>query len=420
MALCGAATSLGWLILARVMQGIGGGVLQPTAQAVLMESFPVEKRGQAMAVYGMGVVVAPIIGPTLGGWITDNYSWRWIFYINIPVGILAVLMAQAFIEDPPYLRRTGRRTIDYIGFGLMTVALGALQIMLDKGQQEDWFESRFIITLTVVAVLALLAFVLWELQTEEPIVNLRVLKNRNFAIGTILMTILGAALYSTVALLPLFLQTLMGYPSVQSGLAVSPRGLGSLVSMILVGRLIGSVDSRWLMGSGFAMLALSVFWLGNINLDISITSVIWPNILSGFSMGFIFIPLSTTALSLLSREQLGSATGIFSLMRNLGGGIGISAATTLLTRLAQTNQANLIAHLTPYDAAFRERFEPLRSLLGEQRAYAAIYGTLVKQATLLAFVSSFRILAVLCLLCLPLVFLFRKARAKGGTDTAMH
>lgn len=419
-ALCGAATSLGFLIVARVLQGIGGGVLQPTAQAVLMESFPPEKRGQAMAVYGMGVVVAPIIGPTLGGWITDNYSWRWIFYINVPVGILAILMAYAFIEDPPYLRRNVRSNIDYIGFGLMTVALGAFQIVLDKGQQEDWFESSFILSLTVVAVLTLVAFIIWELQTEEPIVNLRVLKNRNFAIGTFLMTILGAALYSTTALLPLFLQTLLGYPSVESGLAVSPRGFGSLVSMMIVGRLIGKVDTRWLMGFGFSMLALSVYLLGNINLDITMSSVIWPNIISGFSMGFIFVPLSTTALSLLPRDQLGNATGIFSLMRNLGGGIGISAGTTLLARLAQSNQANMVGHLTPFDPAFRERFEQLRGTLGDQKAYATIYGILVKQANLLSFVSTFRILAVLCLLCLPTVFLLRKGKAMAKADAAVH
>lgn len=419
-ALCGAASSMGLLIVARILQGIGGGVLQPTAQAVMMESFPPEKRGQAMAVYGMGVVVAPIIGPTLGGWITDNYSWRWIFYINVPVGILAVLMTQAFISDPPYLRREVGSKIDYIGFGLMALGLGAFQIMLDKGQQEDWFASSLIVWLTVIAVLVLATFVIWELNVAEPIVDLRVLKNRNFGIGTLLMTILGVALYSTTALLPLFLQTLLGYPAMQSGLAVSPRGFGSLASMIIVGRLVGRLDSRWLMASGFVMLGASVYLLSGVNLNITTSSVIWPNILSGFAMGFIFVPLSTTALSTLRREQISNATGIFSLMRNLGGGAGISVATTMLSRYTQTHQAYLTAHLTPYDAPFAERFAQLSPLLGEQRAYAVIYGNLVKQATLLAFIDLFRLLAVACLLCVPFLFLLKRARAQAGAGAAMH
>ena len=424
-ALCGAATSMTMLIVARVLQGIGGGVLQPTAQAVLMESFPFEKRGQAMAVYAMGIIVAPIIGPTLGGWITDNYSWRWIFYINIPVGIAAVLMAAWFIENPPYLKRAKGSRIDYLGFALMTVCLATFQLVLDTGQQNDWFESKQIVLLSVVSVVSLVAFVIRELTVEEPIVDLRILSNRNFGVGTLLMTVVGGVLYGTTALLPLFLQTLLGYPAVQSGLAVSPRGIGSMASMIIVGRLVGKIDSRLLMTFGFFVLAVSMFMLAGINLEIGMPNIVWPNVINGFAMGFIFVPLTTTATGTLSREQMGNAAGIYSLMRNLGGGLGISAVTTLLARGAQQHQAVMVSHLTPYDAAFQQRMQQLQGVFGSsaegvQKAYAAVYGLLVRQANLLAFVDNFRLLTFVCLACIPLVFLLRRVRGGGGGSAAVH
>src|ERR1051325_6235343 len=282
-ALCGAATSLGMLLVARILQGAGGGALQPIAQAVLLESFPAEKRGSAMAVYGMGIVVAPIIGPTLGGWITDNYSWRWIFYINIPVGILAVVMSNMFVEDPPYIREQRPGRIEYIGFGLMAVALGTMQLVLDKGQEEEWFASNFITWFAILSFIAAVAFVIWELRSKEPIVDLRVMANRNFAVGTSLMIVMGIVLYGTIALLPLFLQTLMGYPAVESGMAVSPRGFGSIISMGIVGQLIGKIDNRYLIMFGFSLLAFSIYQLADINLQISVSSIVWPNIISGLA-----------------------------------------------------------------------------------------------------------------------------------------
>jgi DHA2 family multidrug resistance protein len=422
-ALCGAATSLPMLIVARILQGIGGGVLQPTAQSVLMESFPFEKRGQAMSVYGMGIIVAPIVGPTLGGWITDNYSWRWIFYINVPVGVLAVLMALWFIENPPYLKRVEGSRIDYIGFSLLAIFLASFQLVLDKGQEDDWFNSSFITRLAVIAVVTMIAFIVWELSVKDPIVDLRVLKDRNFAVGTLLMTLVGAVLYGTIALLPLFLQTLLGYPAVQSGLAVSPRGFGSLASMIIVGQLVGRIDSRILMTFGFSILAISVYMLSGVNLEISTSTVIWPNIINGFAMGFIFVPLTTTATGTISREQMGNATGIFSLMRNLGGGIGISAVTTLLARGAQQHQAAMVSHLTPYDPAFQERLRQLHEALGANgsvsQAYGAIYGVLLRQASLLAFVDNFRLMAVVSIICVPLVWLLKRVR-RTGTSAPVH
>jgi len=427
-ALCGAATSLDMLLLARVLQGAGGGALQPIAQAVLLESFPAAKRGSAMAVYGLGIVVAPIIGPTLGGWITDNYSWRWIFYVNVPMGILAVLMANMFIEDPPYIKNQKPGRIDYTGFGLMALGLATLQIILDKGQESDWFSSPFITWATVLAVVSLVAFVIWELRTKEPIVNLRVLANRNFAVGTLLITAMGAVLYGSIALLPLFLQTLLGYPALESGLAVSPRGIGAVVSMLIVGRLVGKIDGRYLTMFGFLVLGVSTYLLAGIDLQVSMGNIIWPQIMSGFAMGFIFVPLTVMATGTLTNEQIGNATGIFSLMRNLGGSFGIAGVTTMLARGAQVHQAAMVSHLTPYDPAFQQRLRELAAafaaagvnpLTASQQAYGAVYESLVVQATLLAYLDIFRLLAFLCLLCIPAVLLFKRIKA-GKQPLAVH
>ena len=422
-AVCGAAASLGMLIGARIAQGAGGGALQPIAQAVLMESFPPEKRGSAMAVFGLGVVVAPIIGPTLGGWITDNYSWRWIFYINIPVGILAVFMCNMFVEDPPYIRSQRPGRIDYLGFGLMALALGTMQLVLDKGQEEEWFASRFITWFAIISFAAAVTFVIWELRSNDPIVDLRVLANRNFAVGTSLMIVMGIVLYGTIALLPLFLQTLMGYPAVESGMAVSPRGFGAIASMLIVGRLINRIRGRYLVMFGFSVLAYGIYLFGKINLEISIASIVWPNIISGFAMGFIFVPLTTMALGTLSNAQMGNASGVFNLMRNTGGSVGIAVVTTMLARGAQTHQANMVAHLTPYDPAFQQRVGELaaRGMPGfaTQQAYGGIYGTVVRQATLLSYIDIFRVLAFLCLLCVPATLLFERVKKKSG-PVAMH
>jgi DHA2 family multidrug resistance protein len=426
-ALCGMATSLSMIIVARILQGVGGGALQPIAQAVLLESFPQERRGAAMAIFGLGVVTAPIIGPTLGGWITDNYSWRWIFYINLPVGALAILMTSLFVEDPPYVKAQRAPKIDYVGFGLMAVGLGALQIVLDKGQQEDWFESAFIIRLTLLALFSLVAFVIWELTTDHPIVDLRVFANRNFAVGTALITSVGVVLFGTIALLPLFLQTLLGYPAIESGLTVSPRGFGSIASMIIVGRLIGKVDGRWLIMFGFAVLAYATYMFAGLNLEIASSNVTWPNIISGFAMGFIFVPMTTLSISTLPNEQIGNATGVYNLMRNLGGSIGIALVTTMLARGAQTHQAIMVSHLTPYDPIYQEKLRQMTSALAahgdpatsSQQAYGALYGIMLKQASLMSYIDNFRLLAFLCLLCIPAALLFKRVRAQRGA-VAVH
>ncbi|MEX2222709.1 MAG: DHA2 family efflux MFS transporter permease subunit [Candidatus Rokuibacteriota bacterium] len=419
-AACGAATSLGLLIFARVVQGIGGGALQPIAQAILLESFAPARRGRAMAAYSMGVIVAPILGPTLGGWITDSYSWRWIFYINLPVGFLALVMTQTFIEDPPYLQRAVLRRIDYWGLAFMAVSLATLQVVLDKGQQDDWLAAVWIRWALTLSAAAMVAFVVRELVTDEPIVNLRILGDRNFAIGTVLITAMGIVLYATTALLPLFLQTLLGYPALEAGLAISPRGLGALLAAIVAGRLIGIVDSRLLTAAGFGLLAMSGIWMSRLTFDVAWSNIASVTFLNGLANPLIFIALSTMSFATLRRDQMGGATGIYNLMRNLGGSFGISMATTLLSRRAQVHQNILVANMTPYDPVFQQRLDALRRVLtpkvgptvAAQQALGILYKTLVAQATLLAFVDNFRLMTVLAACSIPLALLLKRVRVR--------
>jgi len=425
--LCGMAPNLPFLILARILQGVGGGAMQPIAQAVLLESFPPAKRGVAMAVYGMGVIVAPILGPTLGGWITDNYSWRWIFYINVPVGIAAVLMAEAFIEDPPYIKNAVIQRVDALGFGFLAVWLGTFQVVLDKGQQEDWFASTWITWFAVISAFCFVAFVVRELRTRHPIVNLRILTNRNFLAGIILITCLGGVLYGTTAALPIFLQTIMGYPALQSGFALSPRGIGALITTAIVGRLIGKVPNRVLIAIGFVLLAMSSFWLGHINLQISVWNIIWPSVLNGIAISFIFVALTTSAMGHLRQEQMGNATGIYNLMRNIGGSFGIAGVTTIVARRAQVHQSLMVGHMTPFDPAFTQGLAAAQhaltagsgSWLAHERALGLMYNSLLQQSNLWAFVENFRLFGVLCLVCVPLVLLFKHVQ-RGQKPIAAH
>jgi DHA2 family multidrug resistance protein len=418
--LCGVAPDLGFLVVARIIQGAGGGALIPISQAVLLESFPPEKRGVAMATFGMGVVVAPILGPTLGGWITDNYSWRWIFNINVPVGVFAVLMVQTFVEDPPYIKHAKTERVDFTGFALLAVWLGTLQIVLDKGQQEDWFASDWICWMTVVSVACFVGFVIRELRTPHPIVDLHILRNRNFGAGVILITTLGAVLYGSTAALPIFLQTVMGYPALQSGLALSPRGIGAFVMNFVVGQLVGRIRNRFLMFIGFTLLSVSCFWLANINLEMAMWNVVAPSVLNGVALSFIFTPLTTAATGHLRQAQMGNATGIYNLMRNLGGSFGIALVSTLLVRRAQVHQALMVSHLTPFDPAYVQELGTIAQALSSQsgpvqaqmQAQGLIYGVLQGQANLWAFVENFRLFGLLCLCCLPLILLFKKVRKR--------
>jgi DHA2 family multidrug resistance protein len=425
--LCGVAISMPMLIVARVLQGIGGGGMQPLAQSILLESFPPHQHGTAMAVYGMGIVVAPVIGPTLGGWITDSYSWRWIFYINLPVGFLALFMANLFVEDPPYLRHAFKGAIDYLGFGLMAVWLGTLQLVLDKGQEADWFATGWIRWTVAASVIALAGFILREFMSREPIVQLRILADRNFAVGTLIAGLYGFVLYGMTALLPLFLQTLLGYPALDSGLAVSPRGIGSIVSMLMVGVLVNYIDGRILLACGFGILGYSTFLLSRVNLDISMASVVVPNLMNGFAGGFIFVPLTTMAMGRLRKQQIGNAAGIYNLMRNIGGSVGIASVTTLLVRGAQVHQSYLAGNLTagnPATASALQGLDAKFRIAGASGATAhaealgALYHSVQQQASVLAYADNFRLLAYLSLLCiLPILFFHRlKRRARERTN----
>ena len=427
-ALCGLAWSLPTLIFARILQGIGGGAMVPIAQSIMLESFPRQKRGAAMAIFAQGVVVAPILGPTLGGWITDSYSWRWIFYINLPVGILAILAAQWLVEDPPYIQRNKSATIDYVGFGLLAVWLATLQILLDKGQEADWFGAVWVRWFTLASVSSFVAFIWWQLKTKHPLVDLSVFKNRNFTIGLILMTTLGAILYGTTAQLPLFLQTLMGYPALQSGYAMSPRGIAAFITTFFVGRLVGKMRAKWMLIIGFSLLAISSFMLSNLNLQVSQINVIWPSIVNGIAISFIFVPLTTATMSQLAQQQLGNATGLYNLMRNLGGSIGIAFVTTMLARGAQVHQALMVGHLAPDNPAFRQQFDSAKHLLAHhgdsvtasRQAYNAVYSLLDQQAHLLAFVDNFFIFGAMAVLTMPLIFLFKRVTAPTKPMPGAH
>jgi len=416
----GAAVTLDMEIIARVIQGASGGALLPISQAILLESFPQSKRGEAMAVYALGVIVAPVVGPTLGGWITDNYSWRWIFYINLPVCLLALLLTKLLIEDPPYIQAETPRSVDYVGFVLMAVGLGALQVVLDRGERADWFSSGWVWLAVIASALCLLGFIIWELNSREPIVDLHILANRNFAVGIVMATVYGIILYGALVMLPLFLQNLMGYTALGSGLAITPRGVGALVSVTLAGRFVRKIDGRIMIIAGFVILSLGSFLLGEINLEISISSVIWPNVIMGFAVGMIFVPLTTIAMGSLPNEVIGTATGLYNLMRGMGGSIGIAVVTTLLARHAQLHQSMMVSHLTPYEPAFRESFHRLTELFSTQcdpvtamrKAYRSTYDILLGQSTLLAFIDNFRLLGFFSLVGVPLTLLFKNVALK--------
>jgi DHA2 family multidrug resistance protein len=417
--LCGMALSMPMLILARVLQGLGGGGMQPLAQSILLESFPPRQHGTAMAAYGVGVIVAPIIGPTLGGWITDSYSWRWIFYINLPIGILALFMVNLYVEDPPYLRKAFQGAIDYIGFGLMALWLGTLQLVLDKGQEADWFEAPWICWTAAISVAALIAFIARELMDRDPIVQLRIFRDRNFAVGTMITFLYGFILYGATALLPLFLQTLMGYSALQSGMATSPRGLGAMASMMAVGLLVRKIDARVLMAFGFGLLGASTWMLGNISLQIGMSSVVVPNILNGFAMGFIFVPLTTMTLSRLRKQEMGNATGIYNLMRSVGGSIGIAAVMAMLVRGAQTHQNTLAGDVSTGSPMAGMMARGLQARLfsqgadlvtAHQKALGSLYRSVQQQSSLLAYADNFRLIAILAFACIPLLLLLNKIK----------
>jgi len=424
---CGAAQNLGMILLARAVQGAGGGALQPLSQSILLESFPREKRGSAMAVFALGVVVAPVLGPTLGGWLTDQYTWRWAFYINIPIGIVATFLIMRFVKDPPYIKSAKPGKIDSIGLGLLAIWIGTLQVILDKGQEDDWFGALWIRWAAAILLISLVAFLIRELVVKDPIVKLKIFRDRNFAIGCILIGAFGAVIYGLVTLLPLFYQTLMNYTASAAGIAVSPRGIGAILIMPIIGVLTAKMDNRYLVAAGFALFGWSALWASNLTLDVSQWSLLWPIILSGTAMGLIFVPLSTTAVGTLSNEEIGNASGLYNLLRNIGGSIGISLVDTFLARRQQVHRNDLSRYLSP-TATVQQTLVRLQShmslhsgpRLAKLRAYALLQNGLDQQSTIYAYVDDLRYMVVVCVLCLPIVFLLRPVKAKRGAAPAGH
>ncbi|MGH9745563.1 MAG: DHA2 family efflux MFS transporter permease subunit [Candidatus Acidiferrales bacterium] len=423
---CGAATSLPMILIARAIQGAGGGALQPLSQAILLETFPPEKRGQAMAAFGFGVVVAPVLGPTLGGWITVNYSWRWAFYINIPIGILAVILISRFVVDPKYIREAVAGKLDAIGLGLLALWLGALQIILDKGQEDDWFGATWIRWAAGVLILSFIAFLWRELKLKKPLVDLRILLNRNFAVGCVQIGMFGAVVYGMITILPLYYQTLMGYTALAAGLAVAPRGIGAIFAMPLVGLLLTKIDGRRLIAIGFAGVGIANIWLGHMTLDVSQWSMFWAVTVSGFFIGFVFVPLATLAMGALPDHHIGNASGLYNLFRNVGGSVGISVVNTIVSRHEQLHRTELSHSLTPQNPELQRAVDGFHGLMTQRtdpvdalhRTYKLLEGAIDTQAALWSYIDDFRYLALACFATVPLAFFLSKVAR--GKSVAAH
>jgi DHA2 family multidrug resistance protein len=421
-ALCGMASSLGMLVLFRVLQGLGGGGLQPSVQAVLVDLFPGKKRGMAMALYTIAMLVAPVLGPTLGGWITDNYSWRWIFYINVPIGVVCLMLTQALLYDPEYLvaKRLAQRgkkiQIDFIGLALISLGLACTEILLDKGQQEDWFSSKLIVFLAIVGGLSILFAIVWELDHPRPILNLRLLAERNFMLCCIIAVALYAAIYSCNVLLPELMQTQLGYSPTMAGLILSPAGLFTMALVPFVGWMLArGVDARILIGLGLAIAGGATLWMAGLNLDVAPSNILWPRVLQSCGAGMMFVPLSTIAFRFLPREESGNASALYALVRNEGSSIGVALVTTLLTRSMQTHQAQLVHHISAYSSATTSMLGQMSHVnpsadptAGPAMALRMMYEMVQRQAAMLAYVDQFRTFGLLVVLIVPLVLLLRR------------
>lgn len=418
--LCGSAWDLQSLIVFRILQGIGGGALQPLSQAILLETFPSHQHGMAMAIFGIGIMFGPIIGPLLGGWITDNWSWHWIFFINVPIGIVSILMVIFFIIDPPYMKRI-KLKIDYWGLILLATGLGCLQVVLDKGQRSDWFSSNFITGLTAISVISLSLFIIIEIFfAKHPIVDLRVFKNISFATGNIVMFFAFFNLFGSIVLLPIYLQTLMGYTATLAGLVLGPGGFATLFAMPVAGRLVTKMNPKILLAFGIMVASYSTYLMSGFNLNADFITVSIPRVVLGIGMGFLFIPLTTLTMAGIKKEEMGNATAIYNLLRNLGGSFGVAFVTTMIERRAQFHQFRLVESLTPFDSVYQwatsrasEIFElkGFSSPFSELAGLGFIYKGLLREASMIAFNDAFHLLSVLMILILPLVLLMRRKKS---------
>jgi len=425
--LCGLAPSLGVLVLFRILQGVGGGGLQPSEQAILNDTFPLAKRGMAFAVYGLAVVVAPTIGPWLGGWITDNFSWRWIFYINVPVGIISLTLTYFLVSDPPYMKRATVKSgfrIDYIGIGLISLGLGSMQIILDKGQRDDWFSSNFIVAFFLLMLFGIVAGIVWELREKEPVVDLRMLKDRNFAVSTVAMFFLGFVLYSSTVLIPQFLQQLLGYTAELAGKALSPGGAVIMLMMPVVGFLVSKLDTRLMIVFGCVVSASALFVMAGWDLGLDYGHAVRARMLQSFGLAFLFIPINIAAFAYVPKEKTNMGTGIINLARNIGASVGIATVTTLLGRQAQAHQARLADHVNAMNPALVSTTNGTAARLiahGSGAAQAAlqarglVYELVQRQSAMLAFIDNFKMLGVVFAVVAPFALLMKKPRVGGGS-----
>jgi MFS transporter, DHA2 family, multidrug resistance protein len=425
--LCGSSWSLQSLVIFRILQGIGGGALQPVSQSILLETFPHSQHGMAMAIFGVGIMFGPIIGPLLGGWITDNWSWHWIFFINVPIGIVSILMTLSFIVDPPYMERT-RMKVDYWGLASLTIGLGCLQIVLDKGQREDWFSSPLISWLALLSLTSLAFFIGIEFYAKNPIVQLRIFRNLSFASGNLIMFFAFFNLFGSIVLLPIYLETLMGYTSFLAGLVLGPGGIATMIAMPIAGQLVTKVNPKALLALGILVAGYSVHLMSQFNLLASFQTIFWPRVILGIGMGFLFIPLNTLTMSGVRKEEMGNATAVFNLLRNLGGSFGVAFVTTLLARRAQIHQVHLAEHLSPLDRSLQLSLPQLSQMLSEkgfvpaspqQGSLGIIYSQLQREASMLAFNDVFFVLSVMMAVILPLV-LFMQNRQGPDQGIAVH
>jgi len=428
--LCGLANSLDMMILARILQGLGGGAILPVAQSILLENFPIEKRRMAMSVFGVGIIIAPIIGPVLGGWITDNYSWHWIFYINVPLGFLSAFLANMFVEDPPFAKKKAGQKIDFLGFGFLIAWLVCLQIVLDNGQKNDWFNSTWISWTFAVSMISMVAFVISQLKNSKSILDLKVFKDKNFSFGTVLLVLTMAVLYSSIAIMPLFLQNLLRYSAFLSGYSMMPRGVGSVTAIIITGIFAKKIDDRLLIAIGLSLMGTSSLIFGGSNLQISMINILIPNFIFGMGMGFCMISLSTISVATLRPEQMTNATGIQALLKNIGGAVGMSIVATMLSRFAQVHQSSMVGYLNPLNPVFQYKVAAMTTglskyfhvSLAHTKANYLMYGELLRQSSLWAFMDTFRIFGLICFLIIPILFLMKPSdNSTGGDDmSSMH
>ncbi len=419
--LCGLAPTLPLLIIFRVMQGAAGGSLQPATRAILLETFPRERRGHAMAFYGVGIVAAPILAPVLGGWLTTNHSWRWIFFINVPMCVAGLILLQMFIHDPPYIRR-GSLRMDYWGLGMLVTGIAALQILLDKGQEDDWFSSDFIATLAVIAAVCLTLFVILELRAEEPLVHFRLLKYRTFAAGTALSATLGFVLYGSIVLIPLFMQELLGFPAITAGFWNSPRGIATLILMPVAGLLIDrGWDMRAMIFTGLLVAVAGVFGFSRLDMDAGPWNFVLPQVLMGAGLSFVFPPLTTISVDPIPTEEMGYATSVTSSMRNIGASIGISIMTTELVRLRQEDQNVLGAHVISARPAMQSLLNAMKAhfmqrgsgpVQATQQALALVYQEVSRQTAVLSYLHGFRLLGIVFTVIAPIVWIMKPHEAK--------